>query len=209
MPDFIIENTCISEGYRIIAGVDEAGRGSWAGPVVAAAVILNRLKLKTELAKNLDDSKKLSVAQRNRCFVAIKECAMISVGISNVSEIDSLNILKASMLAMERAIIGLNLAPQIALIDGTQRPNSSCITRCVVRGDTKSLSIAAASIVAKINRDKIMKVLATDYPGFGWDKNAGYGTIQHKLGLDRLGVTPYHRRSFKPIRKVLGQKTQI
>ena len=206
MPDFVIENTCISEGYDMIAGVDEVGRGSWAGPVVAAAVILNRSKLGVDLAQNLDDSKKLSAAQRNRFFVAIKKCAVTSVGISSVSEIDSLNILNASMLAMERAIKGLNLTPQIALVDGNQEPQSNCHTRCIVRGDSKSLSIAAASIVAKINRDKIMKALAIDYPGFGWDKNAGYGTTQHKLGLDRLGVTPEHRRSFKPIRKVLGCK---
>jgi len=204
MPDFRYEDAARAAGHGLICGVDEAGRGPWAGPVVAGAVILDRATLPPDLADGLDDSKKLKPARRRELLGQLQGVAVIGVGIADVVEIDDLNILQATMLAMTRAVEGLSDIPDMALIDGNRAPKIGCATQCVVKGDAKSLSIAAASIVAKVTRDKIMTDLAGAFPGYGWERNAGYGTKEHQGALALLGVTPEHRRSYAPIRKILG-----
>jgi ribonuclease HII len=199
MPDFSIEATLGGE----VAGIDEAGRGPWAGPVVAAAVILDPATLPADLAAALDDSKKLSKAVRERLFGHIEAQAAWGIGEASVTEIDELNILRATMLAMRRAFGKLPRRPRHAIVDGNRDPGLDVPTRCVVGGDASSLSIAAASILAKVARDRIMAELAAEFPGYGWEKNAGYGTRQHQEGLAAKGVTPHHRRSFAPIAKLL------
>ncbi len=206
MPDFLLEDTALSEGYRIIAGVDEAGRGPWAGPVVAGAAVIERDKAPDDLLAQLDDSKKLTSHRRAELLGRLRETPGVHLGLgeASVDEIDIHNILAATMLAMQRAVSALPVSPDLALIDGNREPILPCDLRTVVKGDAKSLSIAAASIVAKETRDGIMRELAKDYPKYGWETNAGYGTLQHQTALKYLGVTPHHRRSFKPIRKYLG-----
>ncbi len=203
MPDFSIER----QAGGVVAGIDEAGRGPWAGPVVAAAVILDAQTLPAELRDGLDDSKKLRPARRRALLAMLAGHARIGVGRAEVAEIDSLNVLRAALLAMERAVDDLGAVPDLALIDGTHAPDLPCPCRCVVKGDGRSLSIAAASVVAKVARDAIMAGLAAECPGYGWERNAGYGTAEHRQALERLGVTPHHRRSFKPIIKILGLDT--
>ena len=200
MPDFTIEDTL---GGRV-AGIDEAGRGPWAGPVVAAAVVLERVRLPPDLAAGLDDSKKLSAKQREALFEGIARHAAVGVGAADVGEIDALNILAATLLAMRRAVDALPLAPDFALVDGTHAPQLDCPARCIIRGDASSCSIAAASIVAKVTRDRAMAVLAGECPGYGWERNAGYGTPQHAGALEELGVTRHHRRSFAPVARLLS-----
>lgn len=200
MPDFSLED---ASGAARVAGVDEAGRGPWAGPVVAAAVILDRDGLDPDLALGLDDSKKLPAARRERLFAALQACALIGVGRADVADIDSMNILGATLLAMGRAVSALGAAPDLALIDGTSVPDLPCPARPVIGGDGLSLSIAAASIVAKVTRDRLMAELALAHPGYGWERNKGYGTPEHRAALETLGVTPHHRRSFRPIRKIM------
>lgn len=188
-----------------IAGLDEVGRGPLAGPVVAAAVILPA-RMPAGLAVLLDDSKKLTHARRLVAFAALHESdAIIAVGAASVAEIDLMNILQASLLAMRRACARLASPPDGALVDGNRDPKLACPTVCVIGGDGKSLSIAAASIVAKIIRDRAMTRLDGRYPGFGWASNAGYGSQAHLRGLQALGPTPHHRRSFAPVRTVLSQ----
>ena len=202
MPDFSIEDRF--EG--VICGVDEAGRGPWAGPVVAGAVILDRAAMADGLAEALDDSKKLKPARRSELFAALAGCAITGVGIADVDEIDQHNILQATMVAMARAVAELGVAPDVALVDGNRAPKlgcANCKVQTVVKGDGLSLSIAAASIVAKVTRDGIMTRLAGEHPGYGWETNAGYGTKAHQQGLAALGVTAQHRKSFAPIRKIL------
>ncbi|MDH5187555.1 MAG: ribonuclease HII [Rhodospirillaceae bacterium] len=203
MPDFSIED---SFAGKLIAGVDEAGRGPWAGPVVAGAVILDRGLISDELILGLDDSKKLKPLMREKLFELLRQCAIIGVGIADVEEIDEKNILQATMLAMTRAIENLSTTPTVALIDGNRQPKLSCQTQCVVRGDGISLSIAAASIIAKVTRDRIMADLATLHPGYGWETNQGYGTKAHSEGLQKLGITTHHRKSFAPIRTIIERK---
>ncbi len=203
MPDFTLEVQARREGHAVIAGVDEAGRGPWAGPVVAGAVILDPVNLSSELRRGLDDSKKLKPERREDLLVRLEREARIGVGQADVSEIDSLNILQATLLAMARAVGALGVTPDLALVDGNREPELDCPVRCVVRGDGQSLSIAAASIAAKVTRDRIMAGLAETFPGYGWERNAGYGTREHQMALDRLGVTPEHRRSYAPIRNML------
>ena len=195
-PDLSIEST-----HRgLIAGVDEAGRGPWAGPVVAAAAILDPAKL----PQGINDSKKLTAAKREALFEHILASAHTGVGLASVEEIDRLNILGATKLAMCRAVEALGVVPDIALIDGNRAPEAMrCRVQTVIGGDAKSLSIAAASIIAKVTRDRIMEKLAREYPGYGWEKNAGYGTAAHQAGLASLGITPHHRQSFAPIRALL------
>jgi ribonuclease HII len=200
MPDFSIEDTLAG----CVAGIDEAGRGPWAGPVVAAAVVLDRVRLPPDLAGGLDDSKKLSAKQREALFDGIALHAAIGVGEADVVEIDSMNILAATLLAMRRAVDALPAAPDFALVDGIHAPQLDCPARCIVRGDASSCSIAAASIVAKVTRDRAMAVLAGECPGYGWDHNAGYGTVEHAAALERLGVTRHHRRSFAPVARLLS-----
>ena len=200
MPDFTLEE----QAGVVVAGVDEAGRGPWAGPVVAGAVILERASLPAELIDGLDDSKKLKPARRRDLFARLPGHALIGIGQASVAEIDESNILAATMVAMKRAVAGLGAVPGLALIDGNRAPDLACPCRCVVGGDGKSLSIAAASIAAKVTRDGIMAELAQSYPGYGWERNAGYGTKEHRDALKRLGVSVHHRRSFKPIINILG-----
>lgn len=201
-PDFRIE---LSKPGRV-AGVDEAGRGPWAGPVVAGAAILNPTTLPKDLIEGLDDSKKLKVEKREALLMRLQQTdAILGVGVASVAEIDTLNILQATMLAMGRAVADLGVTPDYALIDGNRVPQGlPCAAEAVVKGDGLSLSIAAASIVAKVNRDRMMAELDRQYPGYGWASNAGYGTKAHQDGLKSIGVCVEHRKSFAPIRKMLS-----
>jgi ribonuclease HII len=192
MPNLDMERAA---GGRV-AGVDEAGRGPLAGPVVAAAVILHP-KTPRKLRAMLDDSKKLTAEQRLAAFLALRaSTAEIAVGAASVTEILRLNILHASMLAMCRAVARLGVAPDLALVDGNYPPKLSCAVQCVVGGDGLCLSIAAASIVAKVIRDRAMARLALRFPGYGWEANAGYATLLHREALHRLGPTRHHREAF-------------
>jgi ribonuclease HII len=200
MPDFSKEDACLNNGARIIAGVDEVGRGPLAGPVTAAAVVLDRACV----PEGLNDSKKLSIKVRDRLFDQIMASAQVSVAHASVAEIDDLNILYASHLAMERAVAGLPSAPCHVLVDGNMVPKKIGVpATAVIKGDALSLSIAAASIIAKVTRDRIMVDLAQQHPGYGWETNAGYPTKTHRSALSDLGVTPHHRRSFKTVHNML------
>jgi len=205
MPDWTLERAAVADGARLVCGIDEAGRGPWAGPVVAGAVVLDPETLGETLLRGLDDSKKLKPQAREVLFRELQARARIGVGIADVDEIDSLNILQATMLAMARALGDLGTpAPDMALVDGNRVPELACAVRTVVKGDGLSLSIAAASVVAKVSRDRMMAELDRRHPGYGWARNAGYGTAEHQAALASLGVTPAHRRSFAPIRKILS-----
>ena len=200
MPDYSVERMLHAGGAREIAGVDEAGRGPLAGPVTAAAVVLDA----KALPSGIDDSKKLGPKARVRLRKEILACANVSVAHASVEEIDRLNILHASLLAMKRAVAGLRGSPCHVLIDGNAVPRSlGCDATAMVKGDARSLSIAAASIIAKATRDRIMEDLAREFPGYGWERNAGYPTKAHREALADLGVTPHHRRSFKTVRDML------
>jgi len=203
VPDFDLERVHWEAGRTCVAGIDEAGRGPWAGPVVAAAVVLDADELSVDLRQGLDDSKKLSAAKRDTLYDLLRDQARIGVGIAEVDEIDTRNILQATLAAMARAVRKLNVIPDQALVDGTQPPILPCPLDCIVKGDGRSLSIAAASVIAKVSRDRLMADLARLHPGYGWERNAGYGTAEHRDALAHLGVTPEHRRSFAPIRKML------
>ncbi len=185
---------------KIVCGVDEVGRGPLAGPVLAAAAIVPKEGLPPEIEAQIRDSKKLSGKRREALFpYLVRHCAY-AVAQASVAEIDSLNILRASFLAMRRAVENLSLAPDHALIDGNKTPpDLPCAATPIVKGDDKSLSIAAASIIAKVTRDRLMKKLAQDFPGYGWEKNAGYGTAAHLEALRTLGPTIWHRDSFAPV----------
>ena len=184
-----------------VAGIDEAGRGPWAGPVVAAAVILDT----AQLPEGLNDSKKLSEARREDLYAQIIDTAHVGVGIADVARIDRDNILQATLWAMGQACKSLPRTPSAALIDGNRCPALDCPAQALVGGDALSLSVAAASIIAKVTRDRMMAELAKAHPGYAWERNKGYGTRDHSNGLKRLGVTPHHRRSFKPVQAVLLQ----
>ncbi len=201
-PDFISELAAMSRGLHCIAGVDEAGRGPLCGPVVAAAVVLDP----KNIPPGLNDSKKLSAQRRTALFDQIVNAAQTSVAQASAQEIDDLNILRASHLAMTRAVMGLKTPPDHVLIDGNMIPrNFGFSAEALIKGDARSLSIAAASILAKVTRDRIMVDLAQQNPGYGWDRNAGYPTKEHLSALQNLGVTPHHRRSFKPVHYILYQ----
>lgn len=202
-PDYTLEQALIAQGYSRVAGVDEVGRGPWAGPVVAAAVILDA----GVIPPGLNDSKKLSGKARSALERLVMASAQVAVGEATVEEIDRLNILRASHLAMARALHALPEKPAFALIDGNRMPDGlPCPGQTVVGGDGRSVSIAAASIVAKTWRDRAMVALAQQHPGYGWERNAGYGTAVHAAALQTLGVTPHHRRSFRPVHKILYQE---
>jgi ribonuclease HII len=201
MPDFSRE---FAIGSTVV-GIDEAGRGPWAGPVVAGAVILNYDRIPEELIQGLDDSKKLSAKRREAFFTALPLCASVGIGQADVAEIDEINILQATMLAMCRAYQNISRMADVALVDGNRAPNLSCTVQTMVKGDARSLSIAAASIVAKVTRDRLMADLAQDFPGYGWERNAGYGTAEHKKALESLGVTAHHRKSFAPIAALIDK----
>lgn len=199
-PCFGAETALIARHGGLVAGIDEAGRGPLAGPVVAAAVILDL----DNIPEGIDDSKKLTPDARASLHAQLSQCAQIAVGIAEVDRIDSLNILHATMWAMSAAISGLPERPASALVDGNRLPELPCPGEAVVNGDALSLSIAAASIVAKVTRDRLMVALAREYPGYGWERNKGYSTREHFEGIARLGVTVHHRRSFAPVRAALG-----
>jgi ribonuclease HII len=202
MPDFSREQQA---GGRV-AGVDEAGRGPLAGPVLAAAVVFPA-GVPASLTGLLDDSKKLSGERRQAAFAALLACRAegaveIGVGAASVTEILRLNILHAAMLAMRRAVLRLPEAPDLALIDGNRAPDLPCPASCVIGGDGLSLSIAAASIVAKVLRDRAMQRLDQRHPGYGWNANAGYATAIHRDALRRLGTTAHHRQGFGTVRQL-------
>lgn len=203
-PDLSFERAAQSRGARYVVGLDEVGRGPWAGPVTACAVLLHG-----PAPDGLNDSKKLSLKRRDLMAPLLRQCCTHAYGEASVEEIDRLNIRQATHLAMHRAVIGLmeqGVTPDHLLIDGIDMPGwVDCSAECIKRGDGKSLSIAAASVLAKTRRDQGMVALSQQYPGYGWDTNAGYGTVQHREGLKKLGVTPHHRRSFAPIHNILCQ----
>ena len=207
MPDFSLEESLGLSTSAVIVGVDEVGRGPLAGPVTAAAVFVDRQKITLDLLTKIDDSKKISQKKRATISKQIESIAIIGIGWASSGEIDQLNILEATMLAMQRAISSLRKQiisdPDYILIDGNKVPRLDFPSKAIVRGDEKSLSIAAASIVAKNKRDAFMTSLSKLYPGYGWEKNAGYGTGEHLAAIEREGITVYHRRSFKPIAKYL------
>ncbi len=184
-----------------IAGVDEAGRGPWAGPVVAAAVVFAGGRI----PQGIDDSKRLSAARREALAREIAGVAHVGVGFASVGEIDRLNIRKATLKAMREAVAALPVAPAAVIIDGRDAPAVGCCCEALIGGDALCLSIAAASIIAKVTRDRLMLELAAECPGYGWERNMGYGTQQHALALRRLGVSEHHRRSFAPVKARLAE----
>ncbi|MGK2285725.1 ribonuclease HII [Pedomonas sp. V897] len=186
----------------LVAGIDEAGRGPLAGPVVAAAVVLDP----SRLPDGIHDSKTLSRARREALLEAILDAAHVGIGEAGPEEIDRINILQATFLAMRRAVEALPVSPAVALVDGNRAPRLPIPCHTVVKGDARCLSIAAASIVAKVTRDRIMDRLAREHPGYGWERNAGYGTAEHLEALRQIGPTPHHRRSFAPVRELLPQE---
>ena len=195
-PNYLLE--CISPAP--VAGVDEAGRGPMAGPVVAAAVILRPGAIPDGLA----DSKTLAPEAREELCAALGADSDIGIGAASVPEIDRVNILQATLLAMRRAVVRLSQRPRMVLVDGNRVPLLPFPAEAVVRGDARCLSIAAASIVAKVVRDRLMRRLARRYPAYGWDRNAGYCTAAHRAALATHGATIHHRRSFAPVRRLLG-----
>ena len=199
MANYDLETELRISGKEIIAGIDEVGRGPWAGPVTACAVILDP----NNIPDGLNDSKVLTAKRREQLFDLIMDSAQVSCVHVEVAEIDLINILQATFRAMERAVSHLPI-PNHILVDGNKLPpNLPSPATAVVKGDAKSVSIAAASIIAKVTRDRLMSDLSEAFPGYGWEKNAGYGTKMHQLGLLNHGVTPHHRCSFKPIHNIL------
>jgi ribonuclease HII len=197
MPNFKLEREA---EFTPVAGIDEAGRGPLAGPVFAAAVILDMERTPRKIARAIDDSKKLNAETREELSGWILANAVTAVAQASVEEIDRINILQASLLAMTRAVMALSVVPAYVLIDGDKLPKQlACPARAVIGGDGLSLSIAAASILAKVARDRHMAELDQRYPGYGWAHNAGYGTPEHRTALLHLGATPEHRRSFSPV----------
>lgn len=207
MPNFEIEKSLNVSGP--VFGLDEAGRGPWCGPVVAACVCWPHFELPSELACDIDDSKKLPVVKREELYQKIIcSNALYGIGQASAAEIDRDNILQATFLAMKRALTMAyeksNLSPAYLLIDGNRLPQGwPYPAQAVVKGDSISFSIAAASILAKVTRDRILKDLAKKYPQYGWDRNAGYGTKEHIAAIEKYGITPVHRKTYTPIRKWL------
>jgi len=194
-PSFAFED----EYTGIVCGLDEVGRGPLAGPVVAAAVIIRRDVMPKKILREINDSKKIPEAKRAILWEQIHEYAEVSIAECSVGEIDTINILQASLRAMGLALAGLKTKPDFALVDGNQSPALPCPVKTIVGGDGLSFSIAAASIVAKHYRDNLMIKIANDFPHYGWETNAGYGTAHHLQALEKHGVTPHHRRSFAPV----------
>ncbi len=190
---------------KTICGIDEAGRGPLAGPVVAAAVVLNWQNVPVGLA----DSKQLGESKRAGLRAQLDMVAKIGVGVASVEEINQLNILHATMLAMRRAVLDLPSLPDHALVDGNRLPDLPCPGETIVKGDAKSLSIAAASIIAKETRDAMMRRLANQFPGYNWERNKGYGTKAHLEGLKAHGVTRHHRRQFAPVKALLEEQLML
>ena len=213
LPNFKYEKAVLKRSPgALVAGVDEVGCAPLAGPVVAAAVILDHKKLPQVLRDGLDDSKKVPIARREEYYAILMSCdaAVIGVGRADVREIESFNILNAAHLAMRRAVEALGCSVAVALVDGNRAPKSfPCEVQTIVRGDTKSLSIAAASIVAKVTRDRYMGELARAYPGYGWESNVGYPTPEHRAAILKLGLTPHHRKTFGLVRAQLAGPAPI
>jgi ribonuclease HII len=199
MPHYIFEARVLKTKPGPIAGVDEAGRGPLAGPVVAAAVILDRKRI----PKGLNDSKQMTPEAREEAFARIMACAVVGVGEASVDEIDLVNIRQATHLAMARAVRALAIAPAFALVDGNDPPALPCRCDVIIDGDARSVSIAAASIIAKVTRDKMMRALHEEHPGYGWITNKGYATDEHVEALNRLGPCRHHRRSFAPVYQII------
>ncbi|MGN6515450.1 MAG: ribonuclease HII [Rhizomicrobium sp.] len=200
MPHYIYESRLLKSMAGPICGVDEAGRGPLAGPVVAAAVILDRKKT----PKGLNDSKQLDMETREALYPQIMESAVaVGVGIGTVDEIDLINIRQATHLAMARAVRELKVAAMFALVDGNDAPALPCPCDTLIDGDARSVSIAAASIIAKVTRDRMMMALHAEFPHYGWITNMGYSTPEHYAGLDKHGPCLHHRRSFAPIHNIL------
>lgn len=199
MPDYSIEERFLAINGGPIAGVDEVGRGPLAGPVLAAAIILDR----ECILEGLNDSKKLTMRRREKLFARIMDIAIVGIGEASVEEIDRLNIRRATHLAMARAVGALPEQPAFAIVDGNDAPSLTCPCDTIVGGDGRSVSIAAASIIAKVTRDRMMIRLHEDHPGYGWRTNMGYGTKEHIEGLQKLGVTSHHRKSFAPVYQML------
>jgi ribonuclease HII len=201
-PDYSHE----SLGPAPVCGIDEVGRGPLAGPVVAAAVILDP----GAIPEGINDSKRLPGPRREELAMELHRVAVVAVGMASVAEIEAMNILQASFLAMRRAVAGLARRPAVALVDGHMPPPGlSCPCRPIVGGDGLALSIAAASIVAKVARDRMMVALSQQFPGYGWETNMGYGTAEHLEGLRGLGVSPHHRRSFAPVHKMMWEASLL
>ena len=198
LPDLSFE---LASAHTIICGIDEAGRGPWAGPVCAAAVVLDQ----RNIPEGLNDSKKLTEAKRELLFPEIMRAADVGVGLVSAAEIDEINILQATYLAMSRAVAALKSKPTLALIDGNRAPKLFCATQTIIGGDAKSLSIAAASIIAKVTRDRLMCELDKIYPTYGFARHKGYGTAAHAAALAKYGPCTEHRKSFAPIRVLLSR----
>lgn len=205
MPDFSFEKTSLTP----VVGIDEAGYGPWAGPLVCASVWLDPQKIPSILLTSLDDSKKLTKSKREFLFEILHKgkgvFCDIGVGLASPQEIDTLNVLKANYQAMERAVQQLQLQPKTLLVDGIRNPGFHPNIKTIKKGDSLSLSIAAASIIAKVTRDRLMTELACQYPVYGWDKNVGYGTARHIRAIKEHGITPHHRQSYKPIKTIMGE----
>lgn len=200
MPHYIFESRVLKTMAGPVAGIDEAGRGPLAGPVVAAAVILDRKKM----PKGLNDSKQMTAEDREEVYALIVERAVAwGVGEASVDEIDLVNIRQATHLAMARAVRAMVHAPMFALVDGNDAPALPCPCDTIIEGDGRSVSIAAASIIAKVTRDRMMRALHDEFPGYGWFTNKGYSTEEHLVALNRLGPTRHHRRSFAPVHNIL------
>ena len=187
-----------SLGYGIIAGVDEAGRGPLAGPVVAGAVILTSL----DFSEDIDDSKKLTPKKRDKAYLEIMSKAIVGVGMIDEKTIDEINIYRATIKAMEMAIANLSISPEYIIVDGRMKLVTKCPLKCIIRGDSESLSIAAASIIAKVTRDRLMLKYHDEYPQYGFDRHKGYGTKMHKIALQNHGPSPIHRFSFRPVKEL-------
>lgn len=205
MPDFLLED----DVNGMVAGVDEAGRGPWVGPVVAGCAVFLKREVDERLLENLNDSKKLSKKKREMLYDLLFEeekrgNVLLGIGEASAQEIDEINILNASFLAMKRALQAAKVKPDLVLVDGNREPKDFGFkTKAVIKGDAKSYSVSAASILAKVYRDRLMEEMAKKYPGYGFEKNAGYGTKAHIEGLKQFGVTPEHRKSYAPIKEFL------
>ena len=206
MPDWKYEN---KYSPKLVCGIDEAGRGPWVGPVVAGAVIFLNREQNPELLANLNDSKKLSAKKREWLYDLLlseekKNQLVCAVGQASAAEIDEYNILQATFLAMRRAAENLKIKPQVALIDGNRLPKDFfCPAECIIKGDALSYSVSAASIIAKVYRDNLMREMALKYPHYGFEQNAGYGTKQHIEAIKQYGITAEHRKSYRPIKEYL------
>lgn len=204
-PSLTVERGIAGTNVKLIAGVDEAGRGPWAGPVIAAAVIFQT----EQIPEGLDDSKRLPAQARSELYDTIRETAWVGVGAASVEDIDKINILQATMRAMTEAVSKLSREPDAVLIDGNRCPALTQQSIAVIGGDKICPSIAAASIVAKVTRDRLMEKLSETFPGYGWHRNKGYGTRAHAEAIAAFGVTPHHRRSFAPVRAALAANPVI